>query len=100
MFCILFKYAPHLVLNLGNHTTFVPVLGGYQIVEQTRPGSQPVLLQRTGLVSLRVLPGLKPVLGSSQELTENSLCFQAGSHPESSQLSLNLIPRLDMGHLI
>jgi hypothetical protein len=100
MFCILFKYAPHFILNLGNHTMFVPVLGGYQIVVQKRPGSQPVLLLGTGQLSLQVLPGLKPVLGSSQEVTENSLCFQAGSHPESHQLSLNLIPRLDIGHLI
>ncbi len=61
MFCILFKYAPHFILNLGNHTMFVPVLGGYQIVVQKRPGSQPVLLLGTGQLSLQVLPGLKPV---------------------------------------
>jgi hypothetical protein len=40
------------------------------------------------------------VLASSQELAENSLRFQAGSHPDSCQLSLNLIPRLDIEHLI
>lgn len=97
--CSVFFLGMHHTMNLGNHTMFVPVLGGYQIVVQKWPGSQPVLLQRTGQVSLQVLSGLKPVLGSSQELAENSLCFQAGFHRESHQLSLNLIPRLDIGHL-